>query len=53
MDTTLAQINARIDANLKVAGDAALAEAGEVYHLHFAMRADGQSVDPAEYLPKF
>lgn len=28
MDTTLAQINARIDANLKVSGDAALAEAG-------------------------
>ena len=34
-------------------GTTALAEAGEVYHLHFAMRADGQSVDPAEYLPKF
>ena len=28
MDTTLAQINARIDADLKVSGDAALAEAG-------------------------
>ena len=28
MDTTLAQINARIDANLKASGDAALAEAG-------------------------
>ena len=28
MDTTLAQINARIDSNLKVSGDAALAEAG-------------------------
>ena len=34
-------------------GTTALCEAGEVYHLHFAMRADGQSVDPAEYLPKF
>ena len=28
MDTTLAQVNARIDASLKVSGDAALAEAG-------------------------
>lgn len=28
MDTTLAQINARIDSNLKVSGDAALAKAG-------------------------
>ena len=25
----------------------------QVYHLHFAMRADGQSVDPGEYLPQF
>lgn len=28
MDTTLAQINARINSNLKVSGDAALAKAG-------------------------
>ena len=28
MDTILAQINARIDSNLKISGDAALAEAG-------------------------
>ena len=34
-------------------GTTALCEAGEVYHLHFAMRADGQSVDPGEYLPQF
>lgn len=34
-------------------GTTALAEAGEVYHLHFAMRADGVSVDPTEYLPEF
>lgn len=34
-------------------GTTALAEAGEVYHLHFAMRANGQSVDPTEYLPQF
>lgn len=34
-------------------GTTALAEAGEVYHLHFAMRANGESVDPTEYLPQF
>ena len=34
-------------------GTTALCEAGEGYHLHFAMRADGQSVDPGEYLPQF
>ena len=34
-------------------GTTALCETGEVYHLHFAMRADGQSVDPGEYLPQF
>ena len=32
-------------------GDTALCETGEVCHLHFAMRKDGASVDPTEYLP--
>ncbi len=32
-------------------GTSALCEAGEATHLHFAMTQDGQSVDPAEYLP--
>lgn len=32
-------------------GDTALGEAGEVCHLHFAMRAGGESVDPGDYLP--
>lgn len=34
-------------------GTTALAEAGEVYHLHFALRVNGTSADPAEYLPQF
>ena len=33
-------------------GDTALCETGEVAHLHFAMVLDGQSIDPAEYLPQ-
>ena len=32
-------------------GDTALGEIGEEAHLHFAMRCDGESADPAEYLP--
>ncbi|MDO4749538.1 MAG: M23 family metallopeptidase [Eubacteriales bacterium] len=32
-------------------GNTALCETAEVYHLHFAMRQDGQSVDPADYMP--
>ncbi len=32
-------------------GTTALCEAGEATHLHFCMTQDGQSVDPAEYLP--
>jgi murein DD-endopeptidase MepM/ murein hydrolase activator NlpD len=32
-------------------GDTALAESGEVTHLHFAMTLEGRSVDPMEYLP--
>ena len=32
-------------------GETALCETGEVYHLHFAMKQDSQSVDPTEYLP--
>jgi len=32
-------------------GDTALCEIGEVYHLHFAMRCNGESVDPADWLP--
>ena len=32
-------------------GDTALAEAGQVCHLHFAMALDGESVDPGDYLP--
>ena len=33
-------------------GDTALAETGEVAHLHYAMKAENASVDPADYLPK-
>lgn len=32
-------------------GDTALAETGEVCHLHFAMQLDGVSLDPVEYMP--
>ena len=32
-------------------GDTALAEAGEVCHLHLGMTKDGISVDPMDYLP--
>lgn len=31
-------------------GDTALCEAGEVYHLHFAMRLDGESADPEDFV---
>ena len=31
-------------------GDTAIAETGEVQHLHFSMAKDGVSVDPADYL---
>lgn len=33
-------------------GDTALGETGEVAHLHFALKLDGEPADPAEYLPK-
>jgi len=33
-------------------GDTALAETGEVTHLHFAMTLNSEPVDPADYLPK-
>jgi len=33
-------------------GDTAIAESGEVTHLHFAMLQDGKSVDPVDLLPK-
>lgn len=33
-------------------GDTAAAETSEISHLHFAMTADGESVDPMDYLPK-
>ncbi len=33
-------------------GDTAMAEVGEVSHLHYAMTLDGVSVDPNEYLPE-
>ena len=36
---------------LGAVGDTALCETGEVCHLHFAMRRDGVSIDPTEYLP--
>ena len=36
---------------LGAVGDTALAEAGEVCHLHFAMLRGGESVDPMDYLP--
>ncbi len=32
-------------------GTTALCEAGEAYHLHFAMKASGVSADPYDYLP--
>ncbi len=32
-------------------GDTALAESGQVAHLHLAMTVDGQSTDPTQYLP--
>lgn len=32
-------------------GTTALAESGEVTHLHFAMELDGESVDPQKYIP--
>ena len=32
-------------------GDTAEAETNEVSHLHFAMRLNGESVDPSDYLP--
>lgn len=32
-------------------GDTALCEIGEVTHLHFSMALDGESIDPAQYLP--
>ena len=32
-------------------GDTALCETGEVCHLHLAMRRDGESIDPTEFLP--
>lgn len=32
-------------------GQTALAEIGDVHHLHFEMTLDGEAVDPAEYLP--
>ena len=33
-------------------GDTALGETGEVAHLHFALKMEGESADPADYLPK-
>ena len=32
-------------------GDTAIGETGQPYHLHFAMKQDGKTVDPANYLP--
>ena len=33
-------------------GDTAVAESGRASHLHFEMEENGESVDPANYLPK-
>jgi murein DD-endopeptidase MepM/ murein hydrolase activator NlpD len=33
-------------------GDTSLAETGEVTHVHFSMTVNGESADPAAYLPK-
>ena len=33
-------------------GDTALCEIGEAYHLHFAMKLNGVSADPANWLPE-
>lgn len=35
---------------LGAVGSSALAESGEVSHLHFAMQLDGRSVDPGDYI---
>lgn len=32
-------------------GETALCEVGEAYHLHFAMKLNGKSADPADFLP--
>lgn len=32
-------------------GNTAICESGEVYHLHFGMKKDGNSVNPEDYLP--
>jgi murein DD-endopeptidase MepM/ murein hydrolase activator NlpD len=32
-------------------GNTAICESGEVYHLHFSMTKDGNSVNPENYLP--
>ena len=32
-------------------GDTAIGETGQPYHLHFAMKKDGKTVDPTNYLP--
>ena len=32
-------------------GESALCEVGEAYHLHFAMKLNGKSADPADFLP--
>ena len=41
-----------VGATVGAVGDTALGESAEVSHLHFAMEKDGESVDPANYLPK-
>ena len=33
-------------------GESALCEVGESYHLHFAMKLNGQTADPANWLPE-
>lgn len=41
----------RVGEVIGAVGDTALAETGEVCHLHFAMQLDGESLDPVEYMP--
>ena len=44
--------NVSVGSVLGTVGQSALSEIGEVSHLHFSMRMDGETVDPTDWLPK-